>query len=59
MAESDDLDRLARALAKADGKVWWTEAFPAAYREQAAALIADGWMVTPPATTSGKEADRG
>ena len=48
MAESDDLDRLARALAKADGKVWWTEAFPAAYREQAAALIADGWMVTPP-----------
>jgi hypothetical protein len=44
----EDLDRLARALAKADGKVWWTEAFPAIYRDQAAALLAVGWLVTPP-----------
>jgi hypothetical protein len=43
-----ELDRLARALAKADGMVWWTEAIPAAYRTQAAALIHDGWRIIPP-----------
>lgn len=42
-----DADRLARALCKADGKVWWTSDIPACYREQAAALITDGWKFTP------------